>query len=194
MRCPFCHHQDDRVVDSRTSREGRAVRRRRECLRCGRRFTTYEYIEERTLTVRKRDGETESYDHRKLLNSIQVACAKRPVTPAEIETIVEDIERELDRREEGEVTSHEIGRLVMDRLKARDHIAYVRYASVYRNFQDVEDFADELRELQEIQARMEMRRFQRELPLDPDDEGDGAGPAAAASPPEEEPIPDDPPI
>ena len=185
MRCPFCHHQDDRVVDSRTSREGRAVRRRRECLRCGRRFTTYEYIEERTLTVLKRDGETESYDHRKLLNSIQVACAKRPVTAAEIETIVEDIERELDRREVADVTSHDIGQLVMDRLKNRDHIAYVRYASVYRNFQDVEEFADELRELQEIQARMEMRRYQRELPLAEDDDEPGAADAAggaAASP------------
>jgi transcriptional repressor NrdR len=180
VRCPFCHHQDDRVVDSRTSREGRAVRRRRECLRCGRRFTTYEYIEERTLTVVKRDGETESYDHRKLLQSIAVACAKRPLTQAQIETLVEEIERELDRREEGEVTSHEIGRMVMDRLKDRDHIAYVRYASVYRNFQDVDDFAEELRELKELQARMEMRRYQRELPLSTQDGGDDAAAPPAA--------------
>ena len=179
MRCPFCHHQDDRVVDSRTSREGRAVRRRRECLRCGRRFTTYEYIEERTLQVVKRDGETEPFEHRKLLASIGMASAKRPITPAEIETIVEDIERELDRREKGEVTSREIGQMVMDRLRQRDHIAYVRFASVYRNFQDVEEFAEELRELKELAALREVRRFQRELPLDDADADadDGAEPA-----------------
>ena len=172
MRCPFCHHQDDRVVDSRTSREGRAVRRRRECLRCGRRFTTYEYIEERTLQVVKRDGETEPFEHRKLLASIGMAAAKRPITAAEIETIVEDIERELDRREKGEVTSREIGQMVMDRLKQRDQVAYVRFASVYRNFQDVEEFEEELRELKELAALREIRRFQRELPLDPDDAPD----------------------
>jgi transcriptional repressor NrdR len=165
MRCPFCHHQDDRVVDSRTSREGRAVRRRRECLRCGRRFTTYEYIEERTLVVQKRDGETEAYDRRKLVHSIQVAVAKRPISPTEVESLVEDIERELDRREEATASSEEIGGMVMDRLKTRDHIAYVRFASVYRNFQDAEEFYDELRELAEREAQAEVRRFQAELPL-----------------------------
>jgi len=165
VRCPFCHHQDDRVVDSRTGREGRAVRRRRECLRCGRRFTTYEYIEERTLQVVKRDGETEPFEHRKLLRSIEVASAKRPITPAEIETIVEDIERELDRRETSEVSSGEIGEMVMARMKVRDQIAYVRYASVYRNFADVEEFAEELGELRDLAALREVRRYQRELPL-----------------------------
>jgi len=165
VRCPFCHHQDDRVVDSRSSREGRAVRRRRECLRCQRRFTTYEYIEERTLQVLKRDGETEPFEHRKLVSSIAIACAKRPITPAEIETVVEDVERELDRREQSEVSSAEVGEMVMERLKARDHIAYVRYASVYRNFQDVGEFEDELRELKELAALREVRRYQRELPL-----------------------------
>lgn len=172
MRCPFCHHQDDRVVDSRTSREGRAVRRRRECLRCGRRFTTYEYIEERTLQVVKRDGEAEPFEHRKLVKSIEIASAKRPITPAEIITVVEDIERELDRRETGEVKSSEIGEMVMQRLKERDQIAYVRYASVYRNFADVEEFAEELSELRDLAALREVRRFQRELPLLPDDEED----------------------
>jgi len=178
LRCPFCHHQDDRVVDSRTGREGRAVRRRRECLRCGRRFTTYEYIEERTLQVVKRDGETEPFEHRKLLRSIEVASAKRPITPAEIETIVEDIERELDRRETGEVSSGDIGQMVMARLKERDQIAYVRYASVYRNFADVQEFAEELGELRELAALREVRRYQRELPLaalDGDGDGDGDG-------------------
>ena len=184
MRCPFCHHQDDRVVDSRTSREGRAVRRRRECLRCQRRFTTYEYIEERTLQVVKRDGETEPFEHRKLLRSIEVASAKRPITPAEIETVVEDIERELDRRETSEVSSTDIGHMVMLRLKDRDQIAYVRYASVYRNFADVEEFAEELSELRELAALREVRRFQRELPLaeDEPDEAEVPSQPASASP------------
>ena len=177
MRCPYCYHQDDRVVDSRSSREGRAVRRRRECLRCQRRFTTYEYIEERTLQVVKRDGETEPFEHRKLVSSIAIACAKRPITPAEIETVVEDVERELDRREQSEVSSAEIGGMVMERLKARDHIAYVRYASVYRNFQDVGEFEDELRELKELAALREVRRYQRELPLAEADDDEEEGPA-----------------
>ena len=182
MRCPFCHHQDDRVVDSRTSREGRAVRRRRECLRCGRRFTTYEYIEERTVQVIKRDGETEPFEHRKLLKSIEIASAKRPITPAEIETVVEDIERELDRSETTELASSRIGEMVMQRLKERDQIAYVRYASVYRNFADVQEFEEELRELRDLAALREVRRFQRELPLAEDDDDEAAAEAPGPSP------------
>ena len=174
MRCPFCQHLEDRVVDSRSSREGRAVRRRRECMACARRFTTYEYIEERPLQVLKRDGEREPYDRRKLLMSIQIATAKRPVSNAAIERIVEEIERELDRRESGEAESQEIGAMVMDRLKTRDHIAYVRFASVYRNFQDPEEFYAEFRELADRQAAREMRRQHYELPLDPDAPADGA--------------------
>jgi transcriptional repressor NrdR len=182
MRCPFCHHSDDRVVDSRTSREGRAVRRRRECLRCQRRFTTYEYIEERPLQVIKRDGEPEPYDRRKLLRSIQIACAKRPISPTEIDTVVEDIERALDRRDESEIESHRIGEMVMARLKTRDHIAYVRFASVYRNFQDPTEFYEELKDLAERSAQTEVRRYQRELPLP------GSSPQADAEP---EPATDD---
>jgi transcriptional repressor NrdR len=178
VRCPFCHHADDRVVDSRTSREGRAVRRRRECLRCGRRFTTYEYIEERPLTVAKRDGEMDPYDRRKLLRSIQIACAKRPVSNADIDAMVEDIERELDRREEAAVESRELGGMVMDRLKSRDHIAYVRFASVYRNFQDPTEFYEELKDLAERSARTELKRVQEELPLEPADPPPGAEGAA----------------
>ncbi|HEX5726134.1 MAG TPA: transcriptional regulator NrdR [Longimicrobiaceae bacterium] len=182
MRCPYCHHTDDRVVDSRTSREGRAVRRRRECLRCERRFTTYEYIEERPLQVFKRDGEVEPYERRKLLRSIEVACAKRPVTLAEVETLVEDIERELDHRENGEVASGELGEMVMERLKVLDHIAYVRFASVYRNFQDPTEFYDELRTLAERAAAAELRRIQEELPFadegaEPGDDEEGEGAA-----------------
>ena len=167
MRCPFCHHTDDRVVDSRSVREGRAVRRRRECLRCERRFTTYEYIEERPLQVLKRDGEREPYDRRKLLASIQTAAAKRPVSPTEIDGMVEEIERELDRRETGEVETREIGQMVMDGLKRRDHIAYVRFASVYRDFQDPEEFLHEFRDLAERQAERDLRQAHYELPLDP---------------------------
>jgi transcriptional repressor NrdR len=161
---------EDRVVDSRASREGRAVRRRRECLECGRRYTTYEYIEERPLQVQKRNGEIEPYDRRKLLTSIAVAAAKRPIAGDEIDEIVDDIERELDRSDATDVESRAIGELVMDRLKARDHIAYVRFASVYRNFQDLTEFYEELRDLDERSAQKELRRYQQELPLSASDE------------------------
>ena len=166
MRCPFCSHMEDRVVDSRSSREGRAVRRRRECLECGRRFTTYEYIEERPLQVVKRSGEIEPYDRRKLLRSIEVAAAKRPVGAAEIDAIVEDIERVLYRADSTEFNSRDLGEMVMERLKGRDHIAYVRFASVYRDFQDLTAFYEELRYLDERNAHRELRRYQGELPLE----------------------------
>ena len=166
MRCPFCQHTEDRVVDSRSSREGRAVRRRRECLECGRRFTTYEYIEERPLQVVKRGGEIEPYDRRKLLLSVQVATAKRPVGAGEIDRMIEEIERALDQSDATEVQSHILGEMVMDRLKARDHIAYVRFASVYRNFQDLTEFYEELQDLDARSAQSELRRWQRELPLE----------------------------
>src|SRR5688500_16971647 len=117
MLCPFCAHTEDRVVDSRSSREGRAVRRRRECLACGRRFTTYEYIEERPLQVVKRSEEIEPYDRRKLLRSIQVATAKRPIPATEIDVMVEEIERVLDRSDTTEVPTRVLGEMVMDRLK-----------------------------------------------------------------------------
>lgn len=152
MRCPFCSHMEDRVVDSRASREGRAVRRRRECLECGRRYTTYEYIEERPLQVVKRGGEIEPYDRRKLLTSIQVAAAKRPIGPDEIDEIVEDIERLLDRSDASEVESGKLGEMVMARLKAKDHIAYVRFASVYRSFQDISEFRKEVERLEQAGA------------------------------------------
>ena len=134
-------------------------------MRCDRRFTTYEYIEERPLQVRKNDGETEPYDRRKLLRSIQIACAKRPVSPTEIDGIVEDIERTLDRQDAPQTDSRQIGEMVMERLKGRDHIAYVRFASVYRNFQDLTEFYEELKDLDARSAELELRRFQQELPL-----------------------------
>lgn len=170
MRCPFCSHMEDRVVDSRASREGRAVRRRRECLECGRRFTTYEYIEERSFQVVKRNGEIVPYDRRKLLTSIQVAAAKRPIASSDIDEMVEDIERVLDSSEAAQIDSRELGELVMERLKTRDHIAYVRFASVYRNFQDLTEFYEELRDLDERNTQIELRRYQQELPLSSDGE------------------------
>ena len=165
MRCPYCSHMEDRVVDSRASREGRAVRRRRECLQCDRRYTTYEYIEERPLQVVKRNGEIEPYDRRKLQTSIEVAVAKRPVAGAQLQELIDDIERELDHSDSTEIPSRQLGEMVMDRLKVRDHIAYVRFASVYRNFQDLTEFYEELRDLDERTLQRELKRYQQELPL-----------------------------
>lgn len=165
MRCPYCHETEDRVVDSRTSREGRAVRRRRECLSCGQRFTTYEYVEERRIQVVKRDGSTEPYDRQKLLRSVELPCAKRPISRAEIEALVDEIEDDLGRVAQDEVESGVLGELVMERLKRRDHVAYVRFASVYRNFQDIDEFVDELRELSARRARTALSENQVELPL-----------------------------
>jgi transcriptional repressor NrdR len=156
---------DNRVVDSRVSREGRAVRRRRECLSCDRRFTTYEYVEERPLVVIKRDGATERYDRTKVFQSIARACAKRLISTAEFDAMVEAIDDAVARRAEDEIDSHVIGELVMEQLKAKDHVAYVRFASVYRNFQDLEEFYDELRDLSARRARAAQNEGQEELPL-----------------------------
>jgi transcriptional repressor NrdR len=156
---------DNRVVDSRVSREGRAVRRRRECVSCNRRFTTYEYVEERPLMVVKRDGATERYDRTKVFQSIARACAKRPISTLEIDAMVDAVDDAVARRGEDEIDSHVIGELVMDQLKAKDHVAYVRFASVYRNFQDLEEFYEELRDLSVRRARAAQREGQEELPL-----------------------------
>lgn len=152
-------------MDSRTSREGRAVRRRRECVSCGRRFTTYEYVVERPVVVIKRDGTMEPYDRRKLLRSLRLPCAKRPIPPSQIEAMVDEIEDEIGQLGKDEVSSAILGELVMERLKQSDHVAYVRFASVYRNFQDIEEFAEELRELKERRAREALRENQVELPI-----------------------------
>lgn len=165
MRCPYCHETEDRVVDSRSSREGRAVRRRRECLSCRRRFTTYEYVEERPIQVIKRDRAAEPYDRPKLLRSFRLPCAKRPITRSEIDAMVDEIEDELARSGRDEVESRHIGELVMERLRTRDYVAYVRFASVYRNFQDLDAFAEELRDLRARRARAARNEGQVELPL-----------------------------
>lgn len=147
VRCPSCDTIENHVVDSRLSRGGRAIRRRRECGHCERRFTTYEYVEEEPLTVRKREGGGEPYEREKLLESIQIACARRPVTREEIDALVDDIEEELRGADEREVESQALGEMVMRRLRRLDQVAYVRFASVYRNFQDTTEFMQEVREL-----------------------------------------------
>lgn len=140
MRCPFCKVDNDRVVDSRSSSEGAVVRRRRECLACGKRFTTYERIEETPLRVIKKDGSRAPFDREKIRHGIQRACEKRPVSAAQIEQVVQDIEDEVTKRFDREVPTRVIGELIMERLKSIDTVAYVRFASVYREFKDTADF------------------------------------------------------
>lgn len=165
MRCPDCDAPENRVVDTRTSRGGRAVRRRRECLVCDTRFTTYEYVEERPIQVLKRDGSAQEFDRAKVLRSLKIACAKRPVSAAIMEAIVEAIEETVSRQAGVEVPSERIGELVMDALRPLDRVAYVRYASVYRNFQDIGEFQEFVDEL-EVRQRQEMQALnQVELPL-----------------------------
>jgi transcriptional repressor NrdR len=165
VRCPYCHETEDKVVDTRTSQEGRAVRRRRECLSCGQRFTTHEVVVERLWQVVKRDGATEPYDRQKLIHSLEIACTKRPVTHDQIEALVDSVGDEAARRSGDEVESRLLGELVMERLRSLDHVAYVRFASVYRDFQDPDEFAEEVRDLSQHQAREAARRSQVELPL-----------------------------
>jgi len=165
MRCPECDSVENRVVDTRTTREGRAVRRRRECLSCGARFTTYEYVEARPTQVLKRDGAAEDFDREKLRRSVQVACAKRPVSPAEIEAIVDEIEDTVSRGAGVEIPSARIGEMVMERLKPLDRVAYVRFASVYRNFQDPDEFQDFVHEMNTRDRRERQARGQVELRL-----------------------------
>jgi len=149
MKCPVCGHEEDRVVDSRPSQDGRAIRRRRECLKCHERYTTYEYIEQGTLTVNKSDGRREPYDRYKLLYGIKLACNKRPVTSKEIEAMVDDLENQIKAKFKTEVNSKEIGELVMEKLRQTDEIAYVRFASVYRKFKDKAEFLEEMKKLLE---------------------------------------------
>lgn len=150
MRCPFCTHMEDRVVDSRMAQEGRAVRRRRECLACRERYTTYEYIERIELVVVKNDLRREPYNREKLINGIRVACSKRPIAESRILSLVTEIENELhERARGGEVSSKIVGELVMEKLRDLDDVAYVRFASVYRKFQDRREFVEELKRLRE---------------------------------------------
>lgn len=147
MRCPFCENLDTRVIDSRPTEEGHAIRRRRECDSCSKRFTTYEKVEEMIFMVIKKDGSREAFDRNKVMNGIIKACEKRPVPIADIEKIVDDIERGLNNMMEKEVESKLIGEVIMEHLKDLDEVAYVRFASVYRQFKDVNTFVAEIEKL-----------------------------------------------
>jgi len=144
MRCPFCGFLESKVIDSRESKKGLSIRRRRECLSCKRRFTTYEKIEEIPYMVVKKDGTRQPYDSQKLLRGMMKACEKRPIQINQLEEIVEEIESLLQERPDKEIGVAEVGQLVMDRLRTLDKVAYVRFASVYREFQDVAEFKQEL--------------------------------------------------
>ena len=147
MTCPFCRHRQDRVIDSRESKEGDLIRRRRECLKCLRRFTTYERSDEIPYMVVKRDGRRERFDRQKVLEGLLRACEKRPVPIAKLAEVVDAVESALAENPEREVSTSAIGELVLERLKRLDKIAYVRFASVYRDFQDAESFLVELKDL-----------------------------------------------
>lgn len=147
MKCPFCDYEEAKVVDSRPTDEGHAIRRRRECIKCKNRFTTYEKVEEIPLVVVKKDGNRESYNRNKIFNGIIKACEKRPVPIEMMETVIDRIEKKLHNSMEKEISSNVIGQMVMEELKELDEVAYVRFASVYRQFKDINTFIDEITKL-----------------------------------------------
>lgn len=147
MRCPFCAYEESKVIDSRPTDEGEKIRRRRECLKCSKRFTTYEMIETMPIVVIKRDKSREAFNREKLMNGMLRACEKRPVSIETLETAINDIETVIQNSLDREVSSEKIGELVMDKLKDIDEVAYVRFASVYRSFKDVNSFMAELTSL-----------------------------------------------
>lgn len=147
MKCPFCGSLKDRVVDSRESRDGNNVRRRRECMGCSRRFTTYEQIEDIPYMVVKSDGTRQEFDRKKLLVGLRKACEKRPVSAKALEAVIDRVEQSLHEKEEREISTHEIGSVVMNELRGLDQVAYVRFASVYRRFEDLDAFMEEVNRL-----------------------------------------------
>lgn len=147
MRCPGCGNLESKVVDSRPSDDGGVIRRRRECLQCGRRFTTYERAEENPLIVVKSDGSSEAYDRQKLMRGLLIACAKRPISPEQISALIDRIEGDLRNSNQVEIRSNDLGDMAMARLAKLDDVAYVRFASVYKDFQNIEEFAAALEEL-----------------------------------------------
>lgn len=155
MKCPFCGHLDDRVVDSRESREGDAIRRRRECARCERRFTSYERIDEIPYMVVKKDGTRERFERQKVIAGMLKACEKRPVSVAILEAVANRVESALHERPDKEMSAEKVGAFVMDELKALDKVAYVRFASVYRDFRDIGEFMEELKGLLDGQEEKE---------------------------------------
>lgn len=149
MRCPFCEFHDSKVVDSRAAEEGNSIRRRRECLQCAKRFTTYEMVEDLPLRVIKKDGRRMAFDRSKILNGLMKACEKRPITLAVLEDTADKVEKELRNSMEREIPSRVIGEVLMKYLKNLDHVAYVRFASVYREFTDIDNFMQELEALKD---------------------------------------------
>jgi transcriptional repressor NrdR len=147
MKCPFCEHVEDKVVDSRLTKEDQVIRRRRECLRCTKRFTTYERIEEIPPMAVKKDGSRQPFERQKILAGLLKACEKRPVPVNDLEAIIEDIESILNERKDREIHTEEIGEVIMQRLSELDQVAYVRFASVYRQFKDINEFVTELQNL-----------------------------------------------
>lgn len=147
MKCPFCGYKESKVVDSRPAEEGSSIRRRRECLSCGKRFTTYETVESMPMVVVKRDGSRQTFDRRKLVKGMLRACEKRPVSLAQLEKISEEIEQELQNSLEREISTEHVGELVMEKLKSVDEVAYIRFVSVYRQFKDINTFMLELNKL-----------------------------------------------
>ena len=152
MKCPFCSSDEDKVIDSRSSNEGKSVRRRRECLKCDKRFTTYEYVEEIPLMVIKKDGRREAFDRNKIIGGIMKACEKRPISMEKIEGVVDRVEKELQKSFDKEVKAQVVGELVMDLMHKVDEVAYVRFASVYRQFKDINQFMKELKDLLSTRA------------------------------------------
>jgi transcriptional repressor NrdR len=156
MKCPFCGNAENKVIDSRISKDGNAIRRRRECLECDKRFTTYEFVEEVLPMVVKKDGRRELFDRIKIKNGIQKACEKRPISTESIDNIVDNIERDCQEFQGQEIPSSIIGEKIMKELQTLDAVAYVRFASVYRSFRDIGDFMDELKDL--IKAKKKEER------------------------------------
>ncbi len=153
MKCPYCQYSESKVIDSRPTDEDEKIRRRRECIRCGKRFTTYEIVETTPLMVMKKGGTIEPFNREKLLNGLLRACEKRPVSLKRLEQMVDEIEQKLKNSLEGEVSSRAIGELAMEELRGIDQVAYVRFASVYREFQDINSFMEELRKILDEKER-----------------------------------------
>ena len=149
MKCPFCSQDTDKVIDSRSAKNGESIRRRRECQNCNRRFTTYEYIENVSVNVIKADGKREPFDRKKLMSGIQISCTKLPIPTDRIDEIVDEITHEIETKGEREISSHDIGEMVIARLKSLHEVAFVRFASVYRKFQDKAEFLEELNKILE---------------------------------------------
>ncbi len=156
MKCPYCAKVNDKVVDSRLSRDAKTIRRRRECLECGRRFTTYEKMENTVFMVVKKDGRRETFDRKKIILGIQKACQKRPVSTSSIEDFVDSIESHFQELGKKEIESSQIGEIIIDKLKEWDDVAYVRFASVYRQFKDIKEFMLELENILEAKKEMDV--------------------------------------